>query len=238
MTSHVANSPRTERQSGQSIIEFAFVVLLFLPLLLGTVVTGISLVRNIQVNQVARNLASMYIHGADFSTYPMQQLTQRLARGLDLQIGTAFAGGVGDNSGNSGAGLVTVSQIMYIGSTTGATCTAVGGVNCVNHDSFVFTQRVRFGNRSLASRSPGTFGSPSTTAMTSSGSVIDPIEDSGARLNSSGQTLMQNLWPGNRSLGQAPMQDGQVTYVVEVYFQQTGTMGSFSGGGLYARCLF
>ena len=57
----------------------------------------------------------MYIHGGDFSTYPMQQEAQRLAQGLNLQIGASFAGNEQSNVGNSGNGLVTVTQIMWIG---------------------------------------------------------------------------------------------------------------------------
>ena len=124
---------------------------MLIPLLLGTFVTGISLVRGIQTNQMDRDMTDMYIHGADFSTYPMQQVAQRLGRGLNLQIGSSFANNQQSNTSNSGDGLVTVTQIMCIGATTDANCVAVGAANCTNHDKFVFTERIQFGNGTLAS---------------------------------------------------------------------------------------
>ncbi len=100
----------------------------------------------------------MYIHGGDFSTYPMQQEAQRLAQGLNLQIGASFAGNEQSNTGNSGNGIVTVTQIMWIGSTTSTSCVAVGATNCTNHDSFVYTQQIQFGNGTLASANTVTVG--------------------------------------------------------------------------------
>ena len=88
----MATQRRKKTQGGQEIIEFALVALLFVPLFLGSFVVGMNLIRSIQANQLCRDLTDMYIHGADFSTYPMEQLAQRLAQGLNLQIGSSFAG--------------------------------------------------------------------------------------------------------------------------------------------------
>ena len=63
-----------------------------------------NLIRSIQANTVCRDLTDMYIHGADFSSYPMQQLAQRLAQGLNLQIGSSFSGFQNTNTSNSGRG--------------------------------------------------------------------------------------------------------------------------------------
>src|SRR4051812_2696773 len=81
---------RRQRQSGQELLEFGLLISLLVPLLLGTFITGLSLVRSIQTNQMDRDMTDMYIHGADYSTYPMQQVAQRLARGLNMQIGASF----------------------------------------------------------------------------------------------------------------------------------------------------
>ena len=64
------------RRSGQELLEFGLLLTVLVPLLLGTFVTGLSLVRSVQTNQMGRDLTDMYIHGADFSTYPMQQVAQ------------------------------------------------------------------------------------------------------------------------------------------------------------------
>lgn len=234
----IARQSRRKGQSGQEIIEFGLVAILLVPLLIGSIVTGIGLVRSIQAQQVCRDLTSIYIHGGDFSTYPMQQLAERLARGLNLQVGSSFSGNQLANTGNGGDGLVVVSQIMYVGSLTSNTCTAVGSVNCRNHDSFVFNQRVSFGNASVSGWSGSALGDPATSAVSPVGSILNPPVDAGAKLPAAGQTNMFNLWQvtGN---GRSSLQDQQVVYVVEMYIQPPGmNLGSFSVGGTYARYFF
>jgi hypothetical protein len=234
----MATLRRKNGQGGQEIVEFGLVAMLLVPLLIGSIVTGIGLVRSIQAQHVCRDLTSIYIHGGDFSTYPMQQLAERLSRGLNLQVGSSFTGTQVANTGNSGDGLVTVSQIMYVGSTTSNSCIAVGSVNCSNHDSFVFTQRVSFGNSSVSGWNGSSLGDPTTTAVSAIGAILDPITDTGAKLPGTGQTNMTNLWQVSGN-GRAPLQDGQVVYVVELYIQAPGmNLGSFSVGGTYARYFY
>ncbi len=238
MRSRTVTARRRERQSGQEIIEFALTAVFLIPLLLGSMITGISLVRSIQVQQVCRDLTSIYIHGGDFSTYGMQQLAQRLARGLNLQIGASFTGNQATNTSNTGDGLITVSQIMYVGPTTGNNCIAVGASNCTNHDSFVFTQRISFGNGTLTSQKPSSLGDPSTAAISPSGMILSPVTDSGAQLPNPGQTNMTSLWQVSGN-GRAPLVDGQISYVVEFYVQPPGvSLGIYSEGGVYARYFF
>src|SRR5690349_22930092 len=107
---------RRRRQSGQELLEFGLLLSVLVPLLLGTFVIGLNLVRSIQTNQMDRDLTDMYIHGADFSTYAMQQVAQRLGRGLNLQIGSSFPASQQANTGNGGDALVTVTQVAYVGS--------------------------------------------------------------------------------------------------------------------------
>lgn len=234
----MATERNRKRQRGQEIIEFALVATLLIPMLLGAVVTGIGLVRSIQAQQVCRDLTSIYIHGGDFSTYSMQQLAQKLALGLNLQIGSTYTGNNRTNTSNSGDLLVTISQIEYVGSTTSALCMSVGSGNCTNHDSFVFTERVQFGNSSVSGWGGSTLGDPSTAAITNSGSIANPITDSGAKLPGTGQTNMTNLWQVS-SGGRSPLVDGQVIYIVETYVQPPGlSLGVFSVGGIYARYFF
>lgn len=237
MSHKPAAQRRRERQGGQQIIEFAMLSFLWVPLLLGAMVTGQNLVRSIQAQQVCRDLDSIYIHGGDLSTYPMQQLAQRLSTGLNLQIGASFTGNDRANTDNSGDAIVMVSQIMYIGPTTATRCARVGAGNCTNHDSFVFTQRVRFGNGSMSGVTDS-LGNPTTTAITSAGWILNPETDAGARVPDPGQTNMRNLWQVSTN-GRTPLADGQVVYIVELYAQSPGiTLGSFSAGGIYARYFF
>lgn len=228
----MATQRRKKWQGGQELIEFALAAMLLIGLLLNSFVTGMELIRSIQVNQVCRDLANMYIHGADFSIYAMQQLAQRLAHGLSLEIGSSFSGNSAINTGNSGNSLVTLSRIMYVGSTTDPNCASVGASNCTNANSFVFTQRVQFGNGSLTSRKPSSLGNPSTSAISAAGIVQKPVTDAGAKLPSGAQTSVRGLW-------QVALTDGQICYVAEFYAQSPDlTLGSFSSGGAYARYFF
>jgi hypothetical protein len=196
-----------------------------------------NLIRSIQTNQVCRDLDDMYIHGGDFSTYAMQQEAQRLAQGLNLQIGSSFTGNEQSNTGNSGNGLVTVTQIMWIGSTTDANCVSVGASNCTNQNSFVYTQQIVFGNGTLASSSTQSLGQCPTAIVNTSGVVQNFITDSRAALTGSAQSAMQNLWQSDAS--STPLTDGQVAYEVETYFQSPDlSVGSLSGNGVYARYFF
>ena len=231
---------RSKRQSGQELLEFALLSIVWVPLFLGTFVTGLNLVRSIQTNQMDRDLTDMYIHGADFSTYSMQQVAQRLGRGLNLQIGSSFPTNQQSNTGNSGDALVTVTQVVYIGATTDANCVAVGAANCTNHDKFVFTERIQFGNGSLGTTHPSSFGNPGPTAvLTAAGIVQNYVKNADAALPGAAQTAMQNLWQVSGG-GRTPLTDGRAVYIVETYVQNlnVGLGNLTSTGGIYARYFF
>ena len=220
------------RQKGQELIEFSLAALVLAGLLVSSFVTGMNLIRSIQVNQACRDVANMYIHGADFSTYSMQQLAQRLAQGLNLQVGTGFTGNSAGNTENQGNVLVTLSRVMYIGSTADPNCGSVGASHCTNANSFVFTQQIEFGNGALANTKPSMLGNPATAAVSSAGVIANPVTDAGAKLPAGAQTSFSHLW-------QTALQDGQICYVVEFYAQSPDlTLGAFAGGGVYARSLF
>lgn len=223
------------------------------PIFLGSFVVGMNLIRSIQCNQVCRDLDDMYIHGADFSTYPIQQEAQRLAQGLNLQI-SGFVGDQGGTSGheqanttNTGNGLVTVTQIMWVGGTTSASCTSVAPQACTNQDSFVYVQQIQFGNGSLANSNTVTVGQCPSSIMNTSGEVVNSdnngvlnnnIVNASAALPGSAQTAMQGLWQSGPS-GTTPLTDQQVVYIVETYFQSPDlSVGSLAGNGVYARYFF
>ncbi len=208
-----------------------------MPMFMGTMVTGMLLIRYIQASHMCRDMADMYIHQSDFSTYPMQQLAQRLASGLNLQIGGSFAGNNANNTSNGGSGIVTVSQIMYIGPTTAPSCAAIGASVCTNHDSFVLTQRIQFGNGTLLTQSPSSLGATSAV-VSNAGIVQNIVTDSRAKLQEPAQTNMRNLWQVSTG-GRTPLVDGQVSYVVETYFTASDlSLGSFTATGVYARYFF
>ncbi len=231
----MASERRKRKQGGQEALEFALIAIIYVPLFVGSFIVGINLIRSIQASSACRDMVDMYIHGGDFSTYGMQQEAQKLAHGLNLQIGSSFTGNEQANTGNSGNGLVTVTQIMYVGTTTDSQCVAVGAANCTNHDSFVYTQQIQFGNGTLASATTVTLGSPTGATLNTDGILQNPVTDSHAKLGAVPQAAMQALWQVNTN-GQTPLTDGQVVYIVETYFQSPDlTIGSFAGNGVYAR---
>ena len=233
----MATARRRKTQSGQEIFEFGLVTILLMPMFLGAFVVGMNLIRSIQANQVCRDLDDMYIHGGDFSTYSMQQEAQRLAQGLNLQIGSSFAGNEQANTGNGGNGLVTVSQIMWIGAVGSTSCTAVLPAACTNESSFVFTQQIQFGNGSLSNASTVSVGQCPSAVMNTSGVVQNYVTDARAALAGSAQTAMQSLWQNDAN--STALTDQQVAYVVETYFQSPDlSVGSLSGNGVYARYFF
>jgi hypothetical protein len=243
MSASGAPARRRRTQSGQEILEFGLAAVLLVPMLIGSFVVGMNLIRSIQANQVCRDLDSMYIHGGDFSTYPMQQEAARLAQGLNLQIGGSFAGNQQSNTGNAGNGLVTVTQIMWIGGPTSASCLAVGGsANCTNQNSFVFTQQMQFGNGSLENSNTVTVGECPSAIVNSSGVVQSYITDVRAALAGIAQTNMRSLWQTSAAVAggtATPLTDGQVAYIVETYFQSPDlSVGSLAGNGVYARYFF
>lgn len=254
----MATARRRKTQRGQEIFEFALaMVWIFVPLFIGVFVVGMNLIRSIQARQVCRDLDDMYIHGADFSTYPIQQEAQRLAQGLNLQIGSSFTGNQQANTGNSGSGLVTITQIMWIGGTTSNSCLSVAPQACTNQSSFVYTQQVQFGNSSYVNANTVTVGQCPTAILNSSGVVqssvsngqIDNyITDSRAALPTASQTAMQALWQSGPA-GTTPLVDQQVIYIVEGYFASpagiSGSVGFTSANnpgyvstGVYARYFY
>ncbi|MDP8989595.1 MAG: hypothetical protein M3N41_05870 [Acidobacteriota bacterium] len=224
-------------QKGQEIIEFAFVALLFAPMFLGMFVIGMNLIMSIQANNMVRNLGDLYIHGADFSTYPFQQLAQRMGTGLNLQV-PSFSGNLQNNTAASGDGIIWITQVMYVGATTDPNCVAAGNGNCTNHDSFVFMQRVVFGNSTLTGQHGSSMGDPSGATLSSQGSVSNPITDVKAKLPAAGQSAMVALWQTTAN-GQAPLADGQVFYAAEGFFQTPSlSLGNNVSQGVSVRSFF
>jgi hypothetical protein len=215
----MASLRRKKTQSGSEMIEFAFVSLLLVPMFLGMFITGMNLIRIISVRQMTASVGSMYIKGADFSTYNMQLLARRLAGGLGLQIGS-FTGNKAQNGGNAGNGVVILTQITYIGTPTCATLPT--GTACTNQNKYVFTQRIVFGN---SSQKGSSLGNPTAT-VDALGRVANYITDGGAVCG-----LCNSLFP-------TQLTDGQYGYVSEVYFASPDLdVSALSGQGVYARVI-
>ena len=247
---------RLQSQKGQELVVFPLLIFfVYTPLLLWMFVTGMNMVVSIQVNTLARDLDNMFIHGTDYSTYGAQQLAQTIATGLGLQF-PAFGSTSGvtnanqaTNEGTSGNGIIWVTQIMYVGSTSSPLCSSLpSGTTCTNANSFVYTKQVIFGNSNLTSQKNttlGTYTGPACTAnsttacITDGGVITSPLTDTNAKLASAYQTAMTNQWQTTAD-GQTSLTDGQVVYIVECYFQTPSlSLGSiYQVPGTYARYFF
>lgn len=228
---------RRRTQGGQEIVEFAFVALLFMPLIMGMFSTGMNLIVSIQANNLVRSLANLSIHGADFSTYPYQQLAQKMSTGLGLQF-PSFSGNTASNRGTAGNAIIYISQIMYVGSNTDPNCVAVGATNCTNRNSFVFQKRVSFGSSTVAAAHPSFAGDPTGATISNTGAVSNPVTSAPAKLGTGAHAAMVSLWQ-TTSNGQQPLKDGQLLYVAEGFFETPlASAGMFQSGGVYARFFF
>jgi hypothetical protein len=237
------NEPTTKRQGGQEILEFGLVaLLLYVPMLLGSFVVGMNLIKTIQAKNTIRDIANMFIHGADLSDGAYQTLVQGssttpgIATGLNLIAPVNAAGTqTRDDTGTTGDGVIWISKVMYVG--TG------GGSNAGN---FVFLQRIRIGNRNLdASPHVSFLGTPSVTAANflADGEVntvnCDPRNCATAKLAAGPEAAMAALWLTTSGV-LTSLVDGQIVYVSEGYFQtpQFGMGSNYTSGGVYARYFF
>lgn len=152
-------------RKGSVGFEFAIVTALFyVPLLMGTVVLGMNLVRSTQVVQITRDAGHMWGQGVDFSQPGNRQFILRLAQGLNIA----------DTGGN---GLIRFSQIMFVAK---AQCTDAGlsDAQCKNKDHYVVTRRIVIGNGSLKASA---YGEPNAGLINAAGDVSNYLTDTSAR---------------------------------------------------------
>jgi hypothetical protein len=174
---------RGKKSRGGATIEFAFVLMVLVPLFLGTGVVGINMVRTLQTIQLARDAGHMYARGIVFSTTDTGNVA------ILLQIGAPL--GLSSSATGSQATII-LSTVNYIDEPA---CAALGYVSgspatptaaCTNYQHWVFSQRLTIGNTTLRSSN---FGSPITTgngsvtvnATTGAISTSDQVTKTGAR---------------------------------------------------------
>lgn len=153
---------RYSSRRGATIVEFVLsVALIFVPLILGTIVIGMNIIRTIQVTQLARDAGHMFARGVDFSTAANRGILTLLAGGLDL--------------GPDGKSVLYLSSILKVPADCG----------CANANKAVFTRQIRLGNTSLKNSAYGTpavnadgtltvsyYSSPSARAAAFDGTVM------------------------------------------------------------------
>ena len=198
------------KERGNAILEFALVAIPTVVMMLGVVVFGIDLGRSVQVAQISRDAASMYVRGVDFSLTGNQQVLVRLATTMNLQLG-------------SGDGLVILSKVTFI---PDVSCghPGDGGYATCTSGKHVLMQRLTFGNTALLGTHFPTHGTVTPDAQ---GNIPNYSTDPNAVIDNFAASLQ--LKPGE-----------QASYVSETYFQTTDVkMNGFSSSpGVYAQSFF
>jgi hypothetical protein len=143
-------------------LEFALLMIVAVPLLLGTGATGINMIRTLQTVQLARDAGRMYARGMDFSQPGNKTILGNI--GSDLGLST---------TAGSGSAVVILSALTYVDVNACAAAGAVDGsgnpLGCTNYQKWVFTQRLVIGKSSVRSSA---YGSPLVSGPT--GVTVDP----------------------------------------------------------------
>jgi Flp pilus assembly protein TadG len=223
------------------MVEFTMLIPIWLPLLVGTLWIGSSMIREQQVTQMARDLGSMYSRGTDFSTATGSAAANGTLTQITQQLGSLDP--------SNGTGVVYFSTITYAGNSycydagnptygtkSGTTYSRTGA--CTNYGRFVFTEQYAKGNTSLTGGS--IFGTPTGPFIVTTTPPITTTPDiTGAdSVSRTGNLSSFNLIsPLPQENGQDGYQSGQPIYVVEVYFKSNGILG-FTQGGDSAYAVF
>jgi len=167
------NSTVRAQRAGVSSLEFAFVILTLLPLLLGTGVVGINMIRTLQTIQLARDAGHMYARNVDFSQTGNQSILGNIGSTLGLST-----------TPDTGSAVVILSALTYVDKNLCASAKAVdqngNPSGCTNYTKWVFTQQLVIGNSRVRQSN---IGSPSGVPMDSDTHKIqlsDYVLNSGA----------------------------------------------------------
>jgi len=196
---------RRTKERGVALVEFGLCLSLFwMPLFLGTVVIGYSLIQAIQVTQVCRDAGHMYAFGTDFSTTSNKYLLASLGSGLNI-----------DPSGAGGNSVVILSTITYVDDVTCPNGQAPGGKSCGNYQHTVFSKWIVVGNSALHQSAFQSSSTPPTTD--SSGNVTNYWDAPAARVVGFSPSVL----PLTSS--------SQLAYVSELYDHSSSPLSTFLG---------
>jgi Flp pilus assembly protein TadG len=146
----ILSRTRARNRRGVAFIEFSLILLVLVPLMLGTAGVGLNMLRSLSTIQVARDAGHMFARGADFSQPGNQTIIANL--GADIGLTTDAA---------TSKAVVVLSTVIYIDK---AMCAADGKVdangnpkNCTNYGSWAFAKRLIIGDKTMRTSN---YGSP------------------------------------------------------------------------------
>jgi len=210
---------KRSRLRGSSYIEFAFCVLLLVPLLLGATGIGMNLLLAYQASQVARDAGHMYARQTNnFALSGSQTILATLGSGIGLTATSGVCGSAG-----AGKAVLVFTTLTYIddnacvlgGYTTNGT---THNSSCKNFDKWVFCQRIVVGDTNLMATN---YGSP-VTSGNGNGNPLVSINSSG---NISSTTQLTNpndvatfnaINPYSSAGSGSGLPSGQFIYIAEV----------------------
>lgn len=211
---------RKSKQRGGAVVEFFLLFPFLASLICGTLMYGTQLIKQLELQQVVRDTASMSARGTNFKLASNQAIVSRLGR----ELGWPDSGGLLSTS----PGVVYVSTIEYLDST----CNGAVPV-CSNKGNWVFVRSVAFGNTSLRHSN---FGAPASCVP----ACYDPNQNDGSllpndTLNNPAARVSGFNYLGTPATGTPGFQPGQVLYLVEA----AGISGPWNGGQVtYAFSIF
>lgn len=172
------------RKRGNTLLEFALVMVFLVPMFAGTFTIGMGLAKAIQVSNVARDAVVLMVRsntdpeaGLDLSITQNQRIIVRAAAGLGMNSDAQY------DPDPNGKGVVILSKVVLVGpnecslgvipppagvpNTTPPNFGWTAG-NCPNLGSYVFEYRVVIGN---GSRWSSTIGTPPAANVASNGTI-------------------------------------------------------------------
>ena len=201
---------KKQRQAGVAILEFSFILLILLPLLLGTAGIGMNMVHGLQTVQLARDAGHMYARGVDFTQVGNKQILASL--GSAVGMSTSTGAGVG-------TALVILSKVKYMDR---AACVAYGlptdaggnPIGCTNLGHWVFEERILVGNTSIRTSN---FGSPLSSGPNSVTIAANgTISQSDQTINPGDQATFSGINPYQVVSGTVTgLPSGQSLYIAE-----------------------
>jgi hypothetical protein len=211
---------RKRKTHGGAVIEFFLLFPFLVSLIVGTLVYGTQLVKELELQQVARDVASMSARGTNFMLPLNQAVATRLGQELGWPNTTALS--------STDPGVIYVSTIEYLDSTCNGN---TGG--CPNAGNWVFLRSIAFGKTSLHSSN---FGAPPSCVP----GCYDTAQNDGSLqssyvLNNSSAIVHNFNYLGTPATGTNGFQPGQPAFLVEV----AGVTGPWNGGSVaYAFSIF
>jgi hypothetical protein len=137
-----------DRRRGAAMLEFSLIMLLLVPLFLGSAGFGLNMLRSLEVVQLARDAGHMFARGSDFSQPGTKTILVTLGDDVGLTTTAAASNAV-----------VVLSAVTYIDK---AMCAADGKVDahgeplgCNNYTKWAFTKRLVIGNSNLRTSNLG-----------------------------------------------------------------------------------